>query len=325
MKKKAMLSKEKLVLTIFFSVFIILAFHNSAFAGSNFPSKTVTIISPWAPGGAADTVSRWLASLAGEYLGQPIIVVNKTGGTGQVGHTAGANAKPDGHTLTMMTVDCIILPKMGLGKTSYRAFKPVMLITFWGAGVQVRADAPWRTIDDLVADAKKNPKKYKVATIGPGGIWTVAAQGFEEQAGVQLTHVPFNGAGPGIVALLGGHVDIATGGVAEAWPQIEAGKLRSLGLMSEKRSSFYPDVQTLKEQGYDVVVGAWLALAVPKDTSDDRVMILHDAFKKALDSDTFKSLMKKRTLDIIYMGPKEFQVDLERQDKFFDKLVKSAQ
>lgn len=291
-------------------------------AADKFPSKTVTIISPWAPGGAADTVSRWLASLAGEHLGQPVVVVNRTGGTGQVGHTAGATAKPDGHTLTMTTVDSIILPKMGLGKTSEKAFKPVMLVTFWGAGVLVSADAPWKTVDELVADAKSRPKKIKVATIGPGGIWTVAAEGLEKEAGIQLTSVPFNGAGPGIVALLGGHVDVSTGGVAEAWPQIEAGKLRCLGLMAENRSEFYPDIPTLKEQGHDVVVGAWLGLQVPKDTPDDRVKILHEAFRKAVESDTFKDLMKKRTLDIVYMGPEDFAKFIQSQSDFFDKVVK---
>ena len=92
--------------------------------------------------------------------------------------------------------------------------------------------------------------------------------------------------------------------------------------MSEKRSFLYPDIPTVKEQGYNVVIGSWLALAVPKDTPDERVTILHDAFKKAVDSETFKSLMKKRTLDIVYMGPEEFQAELERQDNFFEKLVK---
>jgi tripartite-type tricarboxylate transporter receptor subunit TctC len=314
-------TRNTLLFTLLVFMVICLGFENPVSA-ETFPSKTITIICPWSPGGAADAVSRWLASIGSKYLEQPIIVVNKTGGTGQVGHTAGANAKPDGYTLTMMTVDCVILPKMGLGKTSYKAFKPVMLVTFWGAGVQVRADAPWKTLDDLIADAKKHPRKFKVATIGPGGIWTVAAEGLEEQAEVEFTHVPFDGAGPGIVALLGGHVDLATGGVAEAWPQIEAGKLRSLGLMAEKRSAFYPNIPTLKEQGYDVVVGAWLALAVPKETPDERVKILHDGFKKALDTEAFKSLMDKRTLDIVYMGPKQFQAELQREDKFFDKLVK---
>lgn len=314
------MKKTVMILGLVLSLLILTGI-GQGMAEDKFPSKTVTIISPWAPGGAADAVSRYLASLAGEYLGQPVVVVNRTGGTGQVGHTAGATAKPDGHTLTMTTVDCIILPKMGLGKTSEKEFRPIALITFWGAGVQVSADAPWKTLDDLIADAKANPKKYKVATIGPGGIWTVGAEGLEKEAGIKLTHVPFNGAGPGIVALLGGHVDIATGGVAEAWQQIQAGKLRCLGLMSEKRSDFYPDIPTLKEQGHDVVVGAWLGLQVPKKTPDDRVKILHDAFKKAIDSDAFKALMKKQTLDIVYMGPEDYAKFIQAQSDFFDKVL----
>lgn len=303
-------------------VFCITFFLGAPAQASGFPNKTITIICPWSPGGAADTVSRLIANIAKDHLKQPVVVVNKVGGTGAVGHTAGATAKADGYTVTMMTVESILLSKIGTADVTYKDFDPLMQITFWPAGVQVRQEASWKTLQEFVADAKKNPEKYSSATIGPGGIWTMATEGLEQKAGIRLKKIPFDGAGPGITALLGGHVDIATGGLAEAWPNVQAGKLRSLGVMSEKRVQFFKDVPTLREQGYDVVVGAWLGLGVPKGTPVPTRKILVDAFQKSINTPQFKEILEKRSYEFRFLGPEDWANSLAAQDKFYSTLLK---
>ena len=300
---------------------VIAMWGSSAFSQEKFPSKTVTIICVSPPGGAGDTVSRLIASTAKEYLNQPVIVVNKVGGTGSVGHTAGATAKPDGYTVTMMTVESIVYNKIGVADVSYKDFQPLLQITFWPAGVIVKQDAPWNTLNDFVKDAKQNPEKYASATQALGGIWRMATDGLENAAGIKLKKVPFDGSGPMTTALLGGHTDITTCGLPEAATYIQAGKMRPLGAMSSARYKYFSEVPTLKEQGYDVVVGAWLGLGVPKGTPMDRCKILADAFQKSISTPQFKELMEKRTLDVVSLGMEDWAKSLAAQDKFYSTLL----
>jgi tripartite-type tricarboxylate transporter receptor subunit TctC len=298
-----------------------LIFISPAFSAEKFPSKSITLVCPWSPGGAADTVSRLIASISKDYLNEPVVVMNKVGGNGAVGHTAGATAKPDGYTVTMMTIESILLSKTGTADVSYKDFQPLMQITFFPAGVSVLQEVSWKTLQEFVTDAKKNPEKFSAATLGPGGIWTLACEGLEQKAGIKLKKIPFDGAGPGITALLGGHVDITTGGLAEAWPNVQAGKLRALGVMSEQRVRFFKDIPTLKEQGYDVVVGSWMGLSVPKGTPMDRCKILVDAFQKTVQTPQFKELLEKRTFELQFLGPDEWAKSLAMQDKFYGALL----
>lgn len=308
-------------IVIFVLSLVIAMWGSSAIAQEKFPSKTVTIISCAPPGGGSDTVSRLIANTAKNVLGQPVVVVNKVGGSGSVGHTAGATAKPDGYTVTMMTVESIIFNKIGVADVSYRDFQPLLQVTFWPAAVIVKQDAPWKTLNDFVKDAKQNPEKFACATQALGGIWRIATDGLENATGIKLKKVPFDGSGPMTTALLGGHVDITTCGLPEAAAYLQAGKMRALGAMSSTRYKYFSSVPTLKEQGYDVVVGAWLGQAVPKGTPMDRCKILADAFQKSINSHEFKDLMEKRTLDVVYLGMEDWAKSLAAQDKFYSTLL----
>lgn len=287
----------------------------------SFPSKQIEIIVPYSAGGGTDQVARALANSAKDKLGKPVVVVNKTGGGGAVGMTAGAQAKNDGYTVTMITVELVTLPHLGLAKISNNDFEPVLRVNMDPSAVTVRADAPWKTLKEFIDYAKKNPKKIRVGNSGPGAIWHLAAASLEQKAGIELIHVPFNGAAPAITALLGGNIEAVTVSPAEVSAQVAAGKLKVLGVMSDQRVKTMPNVQTLKEQGVDITIGTWRGLAVPKGTSPKVVKTLHDAFKKAMAEKAFTNFMNKTGLGIGYMSSEAYKANLKVESDNFGILI----
>jgi len=196
----------------------------------NFPTKPITMIVSYAPGGGTDLTARALASAVEKHLGQPIGVVNKTGGGGAIGMTEGANAKPDGSTVTFVTVELTTLHHLGLTPVNYKQFKPITQVNFDPGAITVRKDAPWNTLQEFLDYAKANPKKVRVGDSGNGAIWNLAANAVEKATGVEFTHVGFDGATPAVTALVGGHIDAVSVSPAEVLIQIKAGNLKMLGL-----------------------------------------------------------------------------------------------
>ncbi|MEO8525102.1 MAG: tripartite tricarboxylate transporter substrate binding protein, partial [Caldimonas sp.] len=232
------------------------------------PERPVTLIVPWGAGGGTDATARIIGSLLEKELGQPITVVNRTGGSGVVGHQAIAAAAPDGYTIGMVTVEIGMMHWQGLTDLSGASYAPIGLVNSDPAGLQVRADAPYKTANELVAAIKANPGKFKASGTGQGGIWHLAIAGMLKDLKVDpaaAPWVPSNGAAPGLQDLVAGGVEIVPCSLPEARSLIDAGKVRSLAVMSDTPSALYPAVPTLKSAtGSDWKLGAWRGIAAPK-------------------------------------------------------------
>lgn len=291
-----------------------------------FPTKNISIICPYGAGGGTDAVSRAIADQAKKHFNQSVVVENKTGGAGVTGMTAGMQAKPDGYTVTMITVELVTLPQMGLAPAdsfSHKNFKPIMLLNGDPSAITVKADSPWNTMDDFIKNAKANPGKVKVGNAGAGSIWHLGSLGLEKATGAKFLHVPYQtGANDAVVALLGGHIDAVAVSPAEVATHVKAGKLKILGVAADKRQELFPDVKTYKEQRIDLSIGTWRGLAVPKDTPDDIVRILQDGFTKAANEDAFKTFLKNGSLGIDVRDSKGFAEKMEKEYAMFGDIAK---
>jgi tripartite-type tricarboxylate transporter receptor subunit TctC len=308
--------------------FLILAFAVPGVqAQGKFPSRPMTIICPWGAGGGTDAVSRMLAVLMEKDLGQPVNVVNRTGGSGAVGHTAGATAAPDGYTMCITTVEITMMHWMGLAKVNYKDIRGVALVNIDPAAVNVRMDAPWKNLKEFLDYAKANPGKLKASGTGKGGIWDLSRAGMLKAAGISVDAIPWvpsNGAAPGLQEMMAGGIHVVPCSLPEAYSLIEAKKVRSLAVMADKRAELFPDVPTLKELGLDWAMGAWRGITVPKGTPDDVVAILEKSIKKAVDNDQFKKFMKDKGYGILWAPSAEFDKFMAKEDEIKGAVMKEA-
>jgi tripartite-type tricarboxylate transporter receptor subunit TctC len=288
---------------------------------NDYPNRSITLVVPWAAGGGTDTVARILAPEVEKVLGQKVVVVNKTGGNGAVGHTYGAQARPDGYTITLGTTEMSTVHLLGLAKFSYRDFDPICLVATGPGCLAVLDSSPYRTLADLVADAKKNPGQIKISSIGVGGIWNLVAVGLCKRAGIRMNILPYEGGGPAVVAALGGHVDGASVGFMEALPQVLDKKMRFLGVASAERLKTYPEYPTFKEQGIDLAMGAYWAVMVPKNVPADIKAKISQAFGQAVSSQKFTDLCKQKGFIQDYKDTEEFTAWLQEMDKAFKDVV----
>jgi tripartite-type tricarboxylate transporter receptor subunit TctC len=297
-----------------------------ALAQAKVPSRPVQLIVPWAAGGGTDRIARMVAVLLEKELGQPVTVVNRTGGSGAVGHTAGATAAPDGHTITMVTVELTMMHWMGLTPLTYKEFTPVALLNIDPAGVQVAADSEFKSLKQLLDYARANPGKLKASGTGRGGIWDLARAGMLKAAGLPVDAigwVPSTGAATGLQELVAGGVQVVTASLVEGRPLIEAGKVRPLAIMADKRDPAF-DVPTLKELGINWSIGAWRGIALPKSTSPDIVAVYEKALEKVVKNKEFVDFMQKAPFGILWKGSKDFAAFLEEQDRTMGALMKEA-
>lgn len=276
----------------------------------DFPEKTVTVICPWAAGGGTDTILRGLARQTEPFLDQNITVINKTGGGGAIGHGLGIAARPDGYTVTMITFELISLPPQGLVPFSYQDYDLLMRVNMDPGAITVHTDAPYNTLAEFVSYAKEHPGAIKVGHSGPGSVWEIGGSIFAEKAGIDLTFVPYDGAAPAVTALVGKHIEAVSVSPAEVLGQVKAGNLKILAIMSDERLPDFPDVPTMKESGYNVSFGTWRGLAVPKDTPEDIKKVLHDAFKKGMDSPEFRKFAANSGFGLAYLNAEDWVKDL---------------
>lgn len=302
-------------------------FASTGFAQAKFPSRPITIICPWGAGGGTDAVARIMGALLEKELGQPVNVVNRTGGGGAVGHTAGANAAPDGYTMCLTTVEITMMHWMGMAQVNYKDLRGVALLNFDPAGINVRSDSDWKTVSELQNYAKANPGKLKASGTGKGGIWDLARAGWLKMAGIPVDAIPWvpsNGAAPALQEMLAGGVQVVSCSLPEARAMIEAKKVRALAIMAEKRAEVFPDVPTLKELGLNWTMGAWRGLTVPKGTPADIVAMLEKAVEKVMASQQFKEFMEKNGFGIWFKPAAEFDKFLAQEDEVKGKLMKEA-
>lgn len=285
---------------------------------ADYPSKNIRLVVPFGAGGGTDAVGRTLANSAKEVLGQNISVMNRTGGAGAVGMSFGAQQRPDGYTLTVVTREIASLPQMGLMQHSADDFKLIRMVNLDPAVVLVAADSPYNTINDLIKEAKENPGKVKFASTAAPNFYLMT---LEKNQGIKLNAIPYNGASEAIPAVLGHHTDVTMVTPGEAISQLRSGQLKALGVMSEERIQFIPDVLTLKEQGIDVVTGTWRGIGAPKDTPDEVIEVLGTAFDQAMATDEFKSFMEKGAMTIHNLDAKTFTEFVAEDTKALGKLI----
>ena len=291
------------------------------------PNRPVQLICAWAAGGGTDRIARMVGILLEKEIGQPVTVVNRTGGSGAVGHTAGATAAPDGHTITIVTVELDMMHWMGLTPLTYKEFTPIALVNIDAAGVQVAQDAPWKNLKELLDYVKANPGKAKASGTGRGGIWDLARAGMLKTAGIPgeaMPWVPSTGAATGLQELVAGGVQVVTASLVEGRSLIDAKKVRALANMAEVRDPVFPDVPTLKEQGLNWTMGAWRGFALPKGTSPEIQGFYEKAMDKIVKSKEFVDFMNGGPFGILYKPAKEFATFLEEQDATFGVLMKEA-
>ncbi len=300
---------------------------SDAMAQAKYPSRPIQLICPWAAGGGTDRIARMVAILLEKELGQPVTVVNRTGGSGAVGHMAGATATADGHTITIVTVELTMMHWMGLTPVTYKEFTPVVLLNIDPAGVQVAASSEWRTLKQLLDYVKANPGKAKASGTGRGGSWDLARVGMLKTVGIPIDAMPWvpsTGAATGLQELAAGGVQVVTASLVEGRPLIDAGKVRPLAHMADKRDPAFPDVPTLKELGIDWTMGAWRGIALPKGTSPEIVAVLEKALDKIVRSKEFTDFMNAGPFGILWKSSAEFARFLEEQDRTMGALMKEA-
>jgi tripartite-type tricarboxylate transporter receptor subunit TctC len=276
-----MKSRKLVVLAI--SVTLILVLGLTPALAADYPKRPITLICPWGAGGGTDAVSRIIATLLKKDLGVPVNVVNRTGGSGAVGHTAMATAKPDGYTIGMPTVEITMMHWMGLTKITYKDLTPVAMVNFDPSGINVRTDSAWKTYKDLENHVRANPGKLQDSGTGQGGIWHLAMAGWMKAVGLApdaIKWIPSKGAAPALQDLMAGGIDMSTCSLPEAATLIEAGRVRPLAIMADQRDPKFPDVRTLKEMGIDWTCGAWRGIAAPKGTAPEIVAVLEKAIEK---------------------------------------------
>jgi tripartite-type tricarboxylate transporter receptor subunit TctC len=274
----------------------------------DYPTKPIEVIVGYPPGGGTDMIARAVVDVAHKYLGQPMVVINKAGATGTIGAQFVAAAKPDGYTLLVAGgSETITVPHFkSLPYSPINDFVPVMRFIIERVGFNVRADSPWKTMQEFMADAKRNPEKYTYATSGIGGIHHATMLVTEKRTGIRLRHVPHKGGAETLAALMGNHVNLAMASPNEAYALIEGGRIRQLAHTSLVRSPLYPDIPTLKELGYDVYIENQKGFVAPKGTPQPIVQKLHDSLKKVFDDPQFKASIEKLRLEIAYLNGEDF-------------------
>jgi len=284
---------------------LLMAVSFAAFA--QYPQRPIQLIVPWGAGGGTDATARIIGALMEKELKQPFNVVNRTGGSGVVGHDAIARATADGYTIGLITVEITMMHHVGLTQLKHTDYTPIGLVNADPAGVNVRVDSPYKSVKDLLAAVKANPGKFKASGTGQGGIWHLAIAGLLKDQGIDpsaLPWVPSQGAAPGLQDLVSGGVEVVPCSIPEARAMIDAGKVRALAIMDANPPALYPKLPTLKaELGTNWQIAAWRVIAAPKGIPAEVQKTLVTALKKVYDSKDYKDFMAKQGYGTVWADP----------------------
>jgi tripartite-type tricarboxylate transporter receptor subunit TctC len=301
----------------------------TARAQGSWPNRPITLIVPWGAGGGTDATARIIGTLLERSLKQPVNVVNRTGGSGVVGHSAIATAAPDGYTIGMITVEISMMHWQGLTELKPDSYTALALMNEDPPGIQVKSDSPYKTVQEL-ADAVKAaaPGKFKASGTGQGGIWHLALVGWLTAMGLKPDHVPWvpsNGAAPAMQDLAAGGIDIVTCSVPEARSMLDAGKARSLAVMAAERNPAFKDVPTLKEaMGIDYSTGAWRGIAAPKGLPADIANKLTAELQEINKSKEFLEFMSGRGFGVRWADAAGFAKFMDEGNKAMGVAMKAA-
>ena len=266
-------------------------------SAADYPTHPIKLVVPYAAGGPTDLLGRLVADYLGRDLKQVVIVENKAGAQGAIGAEMVARSEPDGYTLLVAAASIIVLNPILYKKLSYdpvRDFRMLALVTDLPVVMEINPSVPVKTLAEFVAYAKQNPGKLNFGSAGTGGTIHLAGEMFKEMAGVQMTHVPYKGAGPALADLLAGNIQVMFDSLSTALPPIKSGSLRALGVSSERRSPDLPDVPTIAESGYpDYRVSVWYGIAAPAKLPDDIAAKISASVDRALNDDAFRASLEK--------------------------------
>jgi tripartite-type tricarboxylate transporter receptor subunit TctC len=295
-------------------------------AADNFPNKPIQLVIPFAPGDT-DSMLRPFVDKMAEFLGQPVVLNYKPGAGGGVGAGFVANSKPDGYTLVGTTPGSIVVVPLANKDVKYtpESFMPIASMSEGGMMLVVNSSSPWKSIKELVEYSKKNPEAITFSSSGAMGITHLLAEIFANEANVKWRHIPYQGSGPAITALLGGHVAMATTAIAPAAAHMMAGTLRPLALFGDKRLKAFPDVPTLKELGYSVGSPTLYGISAPKGTPREVVDAIFAAAKKVNDKygDSIAGSLAVLGAETRLLGPDDYAAYLQSQKKLFGAGIKA--
>jgi tripartite-type tricarboxylate transporter receptor subunit TctC len=296
-------------------------------ARAAFPDRPITLIVPWAAGGGTDAVARQVAMMLERDFKQPVNVVNRTGGSGVVGHSAIASAAPDGYTIGLITLEINQMHWVGLTELTWEGFTPIALVNQDLAAIHVKSDSPFKSAKELFAHIKANPNKVVASGSGQGGSWHAALAGLLELEGISPTSVrwvPATGAATALTDLAGGGVEFVSCSMPEAEALIKAGRIRSLVFMSPNRAANFPDVPTTEEVfGKKWHKGVWRGFAAPKGLPKEIATQYETAIKKIWDSAEFQRFMNNRGFDLIYMDSAKFAEFMKADNQDNGNTLKS--
>ncbi len=278
-------------------------------SAQEYPSKPIEVVVGYPPGGGTDMIARAVADVAHKYVGQPLVVVNKPGASGIIGAQHVASAKPDGYVLLVAGgSETVSTPHFrSIPFSPVDDFEPIIRFMIERINFYVKTDSPWKTMQEFVADAKKNPDKYTYATSGVGGLHHSTVMVTEKRAGIRLSHVPHKGGAETLAALAGGHVNVAMASPNESYALVQGGRIRPLATASIERSPTEPNTPSLRELGFDVYIENQKGFVFPKGTPKAVMQKLHDTLKKVFDDAQFKANAEKLKLELAYLNSEEFR------------------
>ncbi|MEY2682147.1 MAG: hypothetical protein RIQ66_708 [Pseudomonadota bacterium] len=312
---------------LFFAAALCLAALPQGVAQESYPARAITMVVPFPPGGVADTVGRPMAEAMGRILKQSVVVENRAGAGGGIGFAHVAKSKPDGYTILMALSSVSVIPEADriLGKApSYELnqLKPIARITADPTVLVVRAETPWKTYKDFVAEMRKNPTKFNYGSSGNYGTMHVPMEQLKAAEKFSITHIPYTGAGPAVIGLLGGQVDALATGPASVVSHIKSGKVRALAHWGEGRLAALPDVPSFKELGIAAEFAQWSGIFVPANTPDDIVAKLRDAVRQAANDEKVRQIISNSGSPIQFLDAPEFGRYVDTDAKKLAEVVK---
>ena len=305
-----------------------LGMHASAGAQTApYPTKSITMIVPFPPGGLADIVARPVAEALTRELGQPVVIENKGGAGGGIGMGVAARAKPDGYAVLLALSSLTVIPEADalLGRSPMfllNELRPIARYTADPTVLAVRADAPWKTVKEFIEDARKRPGAINYGSSGNYGTMHVPMEILAQTAGVKMTHIPFTGAAPAIVAMLGGQIDAVSTGPATVLQHVKAGKIRVLGHWGNGPLASLPDVSSLKDLGFNAEYAQWSGLFIPSGTPEPIAQRLRAAAKVAAQDTKVRDIIQNTGSPVVYLDSPEFEKYVQADAKRMTDVVK---
>ena len=299
-------------------------------AEAAFPDRPITLIVPWASGGGTDAVARYVGAELQAKLGQPVNVVNRTGGNGVVGHSAIATAQPDGYTIGLITLEINMMHWMGLTNLTHESYTPLALMNSDAAAIHVRTDSQYKTLNDLIAAIKANPGKLSASGTAQGGSWHLAMAGMLKSLGVDpnsVRWVPSTGAATAMTDLAAGGIDFVSCSLPEARSLIDAGRVRSLAFMAPQRAALFSNVPTLTEAANsdwsrDSSKGVWRGMVGPKGLPPEIAKRYSALFEEIYNSDGFKKFMSDRGFERLWANADEFAAFMKKDNAEIGEMMK---